>query len=68
MTTKLKKKRKNKTIVGSPCWMSPEILDESIGYDEKTDIWSLGITAIELLKGKPPYSEYSTMKVIKLIL
>ena len=46
--------------------MSPEVLDEMDGYDSKADIWSLGITALELAKGHPPYSEVSTMKVMLL--
>ena len=62
LITKLKKNKKNHSIVGSPCWMSPEALDDTAQYDQKSDIWSFGITALELANGNPPYSEFSTMK------
>ena len=58
--------RRLKTTVGSPLWMAPEVIMEE-KYDSKADIWSLGITLIELAEGVPPYAHHSTLAVLRLI-
>jgi len=52
-----------KTFIGTPYWMAPEILME-MGYDRKVDIWSLGITCIEMVEMKPPFFNKDPMHVM----
>eukprot|EP00727_Mastigamoeba_balamuthi_P006696 m51a1_g2647 putative ste ste20 mst protein kinase (699) ;mRNA; f:612672-615775 len=54
------------TVIGSPFWMAPEIIME-VGYSSKVDIWSLGITCVELAETLPPLAEIHPMRAIFLI-
>lgn len=54
------------TFVGSPNWMAPEQFTEQ-KYDKKVDVWALGITCIEMAKGKPPHHTKPSVQVPQLI-
>jgi serine/threonine protein kinase len=57
---------KRKTVVGSPFWIAPEVIKES-HYDGRADVWSLGITVIEMAEGAPPHSNLNPLRAIFLI-
>mmetsp|Transcript_12803 Transcript_12803/g.14652 ORF Transcript_12803/g.14652 Transcript_12803/m.14652 type:complete len:650 (-) Transcript_12803:120-2069(-) len=57
---------KRKTFVGSPYWMAPEVIREC-QYDGRADVWSLGITLIELAEGQPPHANVNPLRAIFVI-
>lgn len=58
---------KRTSMIGTPFWMAPEVIQEGTPYNQKADVWSLGITLYEIATGTPPLSDQEPKRAVYLI-
>jgi len=58
-----KSKSKRNSVIGTPYWMAPEMI-KGEEYDTSVDIWSLGITVMEMAESEPPYMEHPPIRAV----
>lgn len=58
---------KRTSMIGTPYWMAPEVIKEGSSYNQKADVWSLGITLYEIITGSPPYADQDIKRAVYLI-
>jgi len=61
-----KEMSKRQSVVGTPYWMAPELI-KGEDYDAKVDIWSLGITCLEMADGEPPHMREAPLRALLMI-
>jgi len=59
-------KTHRKSVVGTPYWMAPELI-QSLPYNAKVDVWSLGIMLREMAESEPPFAEFPPLKTLFLL-
>lgn len=57
---------KRRSVVGTPYWMAPELI-RGLPYDDKVDVWSTGITLMEMCQGEPPLMDKPPLRALLLI-
>eukprot|EP00916_Digyalum_oweni_P003190 GHVL01005740.1.p1 GENE.GHVL01005740.1~~GHVL01005740.1.p1 ORF type:complete len:252 (+),score=43.82 GHVL01005740.1:219-974(+) len=64
VAVRLTENQKPNSVVGTPYWMAPEVIEMNSPTSTASDIWSVGCTVIEMLTGRPPYFNLAPMPAL----